>query len=139
MLLFLVLAVPVMPDEKGEESSPLPLEQVIPGWKQIRSGRAVKGILLLGGFIGAVTGAIISNRQGNRAYDEYLACRDADLVVILRRKTETRFRTRNWMLVGAAAVMGLHFLDLTLTKTKNATITGDIDPGGFRIGCRIDL
>lgn len=139
IFLLFVLVVPVMPDEKSKEPATLPLEQVIPGWKQIRSGRVVKGILLLGGFVGAITGALILNHRGNEAYDDYLACRDAGLVVDLRRETENRFRGRNWLLVGAAAIMGLHFLDLKLTKTKHATITGDLGPVGFRIGCRIDL
>jgi len=137
--LIFILTVPVMPDENDKEPPPLSLEQVIPGWRQIRSGRRVKGLLLLSGFVGAITGAIIANHRGNEAYDNYLACRDTGLVADLRRETEARFRGRNWFLVGAAAIMGLHFLDLKLTKTKNAKITGDLDSVGFRIGCRIDL
>jgi len=139
MLLLLALGVPATPDKGDKENPPVPLVRVIPGWVQMRSGHTLKGILLLGGFVSAVTGAVILNHQGNQSYASYLASRDAARVVALRRETERHFHGRNWFLAGAAAVLVTHFLDLEFAKKKHAQITGDLDPGGFRLGCRIDF
>lgn len=134
---FLCLALTVNGEEK---SSPLiPVSRVIPGWAQIRSGKPVKGILLLGGFLGAVTGAMIQNHQGNQAYDRYLECRDAGQITELRRQAERRFRSRNFFLIGTVGVLATHFLDLTLSKKPNAKIQGKMVDYGIHLECRISF
>lgn len=123
-----------------EKSAPLiPIRRIIPGWEQIRAGKSLKGILFLGSFLSTIAGAVIQNQQGNRAYDRYLECRDAIEVVELRKQAERRFRSRNLFLIGAAGVMAIHFLDLTLSKKPNARIQGKMADRGIHLECRISF
>ena len=140
ILLLVVLLCPTLIANGEKKSSPIiPASRVIPGWTQIRSGKPVKGILLLGGFLGAVTGAVIRNRQGNRAYDRYLEWRDASQVSELRREAERRFRSRNLFLIGSVGVLATHFLDLTLSKKPNAKIQAKMADCGIHLECRISF
>ncbi|MBN1197366.1 MAG: hypothetical protein JXA62_08165 [Candidatus Aminicenantes bacterium] len=138
IILFLVpvLSLAAFPVETKSEGHPVPLERVIPGWVQLKSGKVLKGTLLLGGFISTIATAAILNHKGNRAYDQYLACRDITQIVELRKQTEQYHQIRNWLWLGATAILAVHFLDLKLAKKRHATITGDFSAGGFSVNCR---
>ncbi|HDP95831.1 MAG TPA: hypothetical protein ENN40_10800 [Candidatus Aminicenantes bacterium] len=139
LLIPVLLVPPAFCRETENKDHSLPLERVIPGWVQLKSGKVLKGVLLLGGFIGTVAAAAVLNHRGNQAYDQYLASRDIVQVVELRNQTEQRFQTRNRLLVGTTAILALHFLDLKFTKKRYATITGDFSANGFRLNCRFDF
>lgn len=135
--LLLALTFPAGAEESAAGEPPVPLEKVIPGWIQLRSGKPLKGVLLLSGFVGTVAAAAIFNYRGNRAYDEYLASVEIPRIVELRRETESRFRTRNWLLIGAAGILVIHFLDLKWTKKNHAKISCDVSAAGFGLHCRL--
>jgi len=105
----------------------------IPGIQQLKSGGYIKGSLLLGSFIGCITGSIIHNTKGNNWYEKYTKATDVDAVVQYRKKTENSFKKRNLFMVGALAVWLAHILDLKFFKSKNGGVKGEAGKNGFNI------
>lgn len=137
LLLGALLCSPVTAKKATSPTPVIPVDRVIPGWVQLSSGKPVKGILLLGGFLGTIAGAAIQNHRGNLAYDRYLECRDATQIGTLRRETERHFKSRNLFVLGIAAITVIHFLDLTFSKKSNASIQGKLARGGIHLDCRL--
>lgn len=137
MLALLVLVLPLTAEDEGkggEEAKPVPLLKVIPGAYQLKSGKILKGTLLLGAFCVAVAGAITENRKGDKAYENYLNSMDVSEVVSLRRETEDHYRARNIYIGGVLAVFLLHVLDLKFSRGKKKGIQSELSKDHFAIG-----
>jgi hypothetical protein len=139
LAIFLALLVLVLPlraeDENkgGEEVKPVPLLKVIPGAYQLKSGKILKGTLLLGAFCVAVAGAVIENHKGDKSYNDYLNSMDVNEVVLLRRETEDHYRARNYYIGGMLAVFLLHVLDLKFSRGKKG-IQSELSKDHFAVG-----
>ncbi len=120
-------------DANGKEGKPVPVIKVIPGVYQLKSGKILKGTLLLGAFCTAIAGAIIENNKGNESYENYLGSMNVDEILLLRRRTEDHFKARNYYIGGMAAVFLLHVLDLKFSGGKKG-IQSEISKDHFAVG-----
>ncbi|MCP4213126.1 MAG: hypothetical protein GY765_00650 [bacterium] len=106
----------------------------IPGIAQMKAGQTIKGGLLLGSFIGSVTGTVIHNHKGNQWYGKYSDSTNVEEVVRFRKVTENHLKKRNLFIIGIASTWLLHVLDLKLFKSDKAGITGAITNKTIDIG-----
>ena len=136
LLTLLTLVFPLMAENKesgGQETKPVPLLKVIPGAYQLKSGKILKGTLLLGAFCAAVAGAVIENGKGDDSYGDYLSSMDVDEVVRLRLETERHYRARNYYIGGMLAVFLLHVLDLKFSDGKKG-VQSELSKDRFAVG-----
>lgn len=108
------------------ETRPVPVLKVIPGLFQLKSGKIVKGSLLLATFAAAVAGTIIENHRGNDTYRRYLASTDVAEIIQLRRATEDHFQRRNYYIGGLVGIWLVHLLDLKLSAYSQGKKKGGI-------------
>ncbi len=120
--------------EETSEPQALPIIKFIPGAFQIKSGKIIKGSLLLGAFTTAIIGAFIQDKKGNDLYKKYLASLDVEEIVSLRKQTEKTFKYRNYYIAGIFGVWLLHLLDLKFFKNKKGSIKGEITQKSANIG-----
>jgi hypothetical protein len=118
------------PNEKLEVS----IIKFIPGAYQIKSGKILKGGILLSAFTAAVIGAIIENKRGNDLYEKYLESTDVEEIVSLRREAEKKFKNRNYYIAGTFGIWLLHLLDLKFFKNKKGGIQGEVTQKNISIG-----
>lgn len=139
--LSLITAAEESPDSTGTDKKkpkPVSITMFIPGIHQVKSGKFVKGTLLLGAFIGCITGTIIHNNNGNDWYKKYLDSTNVEEIIRLRQNTEKSFKKRNLFIIGILSVWALHAIDLKFSKTKSGTkkgsIKGEVGKNSFNIG-----
>jgi hypothetical protein len=106
----------------------------IPGLYQLKKGKYFKGTLLLGSFVGTLTGTFIYNKKGNDWYDKYQNSTNVEDIVLFRQHTEKSFKRRNLCIVGIFSVWLIHVLDLKFFKTEKAGISGNIGKKKFNFG-----
>ena len=119
-------------EPKGKQG--ISIIKFIPGAQQIRSGKYLKGGILLSAFTAVVIGAIIENKRGNDLYEKYMDSTDVEEIVSLRKQTEKKFKNRNYYFAGAFGIWLLHLLDLKFFKNKKGGIKGDITKKNISIG-----
>jgi hypothetical protein len=120
--------------EKGQEK-PAAVIKVIPGAFQLKSGKIVKGTLLLGLFAAAAAGAVVENNRGNAAYRQYVDSTDVAEIVRLRQETEDHFKRRNYYIGGLIGVWLVHLLDLKFSRgKKKGGIQSDVSKDSFSVG-----
>lgn len=120
--------------EETSEPKAMPIIKFIPGAFQIKSGKIIKGAILLGAFTTAIIGAIIQNKKGNDLYEKYLESKDVEEIVSLRKQTEKAFKYRNYYIAGIFGAWLLHLLDLKFFKNKKGSIKGEITQKNANIG-----
>ena len=120
--------------EEPKEKQGISIIKFIPGVYQIKSGKYLKGGILLSAFTAAVIGAFIENKRGNDLYKKYMDSTDVEEVVSLRKQTEKKFKNRNYYFAGAFGIWLLHLLDLKFFKNKKGGIKGDVTKKNISIG-----
>ncbi len=129
-----ILAVPVWTENKKSSDGTVSIFKFIPGVSQLKSKKYVKGTLLLGSFVGSITGTFIYNNRGNHWYEQYKNSVNPEEIVLFRRYTEKSFRKRNLCIAGIFGVFILHLLDLKFFKSKKTIISGQVSGNGLTIG-----
>jgi len=123
-------------DSKEKESKPKPVSITlfIPGLQQLKNKQYIKGGILLGAFIGSVTGALVHNEKGNDWYEQYRNSTNVEEIVMLREKTEKSFKKRNLYIAGIFSVWALHIIDLKFFKSGKAGVKGEVGKNTISIG-----
>lgn len=119
---------------KKNKDGAISILKFIPGIPQLKAGKTFKGTLLLGSFLGTITGAFLYNHRGNQWYEKYQHSTDVADIILWRRHTEKSFKNRNLCLVGVFSLWLFHILDLKLFKSEKAGITGDVGKNKMEIG-----
>ena len=145
--LFLILCLAInlntitAAEEQPESSEPekkkpksVSITMFIPGVHQLKSGKYLKGTILLGSFAGCITGAVINNNKGNNWYDKYINSTNVEEITQFRQKTEKSLKTRNWFIVGILSIWALHIIDLKFFKSKKGGVKGEVGKNSFNIG-----
>ena len=114
-------------EEEKKENRPVSIIKFIPGVSQVKSGKLVKGGILLVTFSAAIFGAISENKRGNDLYEKYLNSSNEEEVIELRRQTEKKFKNRNYYFAGIVGIWLIHLVDLKLFKDKKGGIKGEVD------------
>lgn len=120
--------------EEPKDKQGISIIKFIPGAQQIKSGKYLKGGILLSVFTAVVIGAIIENKRGNDLYEKYMDSTDVEEIVSLRKQAETKFKNRNYYFAGAFGIWLLHLLDLKFFKNKKGGIKGDVTKKNISIG-----
>jgi hypothetical protein len=120
------------PQEKKAKA--VSIAMFIPGIYQLKSGRYLKGTLLLGSFAGCIAGTAINNNKGNDRYEQYLRSTNAEEIVQLREQTEKSFKKRNLFMIGIAAVWLAHIVDLKFFKSKKGGVKGEMGKNSIHLG-----
>ena len=106
----------------------------IPGIHQLKSGKYVKGTILLGSFVSCITGAVVHNNKGNDWYEKYINSINVEEIILSRQKTEKSLKKRNLFIVGILSVWALHIIDLKFFKSKKGGVKGEVGKNSFNIG-----
>jgi hypothetical protein len=117
-----------------EKPKAISITMLIPGIHQLKSKKYAKGTILLGSFIGCITGAVIQNNKGNDWYRKYKESTNVEEIVLLRQSTEKSLKKRNFFIVGILSVWVLHIIDLKFFKTKKGGVKGEVGKNSFNIG-----
>lgn len=134
-LSLLLVVLPVYAKEKKESrDNTISILKFLPGLHQLKSRKYVKGVLLLGSFAGAVTGAILYNNKGNDWYDKYRQSTNIEEITQFRKHTEESFKKRNLCVIGMVSVFILHIIDLKFSKSGKTGVKSDINKGRIGIG-----
>jgi hypothetical protein len=120
-------------NEKKPKTKKVSILMVIPGLQQLKSGKYVKGSLLLGSFIGSVTGAFVYNKKGSDWYDKYLKSTDVEEIILLRQSTEKNLKKRNLFIAGILTVWLVHIIDLKFFKSGKGGVKGEMGKNKFNI------
>ena len=132
-----MIAAEEQPDPgKSDKEKPktVSITMFIPGIHQLASGKFVKGTILLGSFLGCITGAVINNNKGNDWYDKYINSTNVEEIILFRQNTERSLKKRNLFMVGILSVWALHILDLKFFKSKKGGVKGEVGKNSFNIG-----
>lgn len=118
---------------------------LVPGWGQFYNRQRVKGWVVIGTGVALAGGTVAYQLAGQRAYDDYLSRRSAAALggtpsaeaAALYDAAASRFRTRNWLLGGLAALWVLNVADAWLSGVDGeAALAGGlaaappVPPGG---------
>jgi hypothetical protein len=136
-LVILLVALPVWgKDSKKKETreKTVSIVKFIPGLYQVSSGKYFKGVLLLGTFVGAVTGTVVYNSKGNDSYRQYQQSTNVEDIVLFRQQTQDSFKKRNLFIAGIFSVFVLHIIDLKFSKSGKTGVKGDIRKDRIDIG-----
>ncbi len=120
---------------------------LIPGWGQMYNRQPVKGGLLLGAEAGLLGASLAFHLLGNRAYDQYTSrTSSASLgpdptgqAQQLYDTAASRYRVRNGLLIGAAAVWLFAVVDAWVSGVDGERLLGGgvalgaPEPGGARL------
>jgi len=120
--------------EKKGKKKPVSISLFIPGLQQFKTRKHMKGVLLLGGFVCTVAGAVVYNKKGNDWYKKYTDSIDIEEIARFRAKTEKSFRRRNLFIAGVFAVFALHVLDLKFSKSGKSGVTGGVTADSVNVG-----
>jgi hypothetical protein len=123
---------PGEPDKKKPKT--VSITMFIPGIHQMKSGKYVKGTILLGSFLSCITGAVIHNNKGNDWYEKYINSTSVEEIILFRQKTEKSLKKRNLFMVGILSVWALHIIDLKFFKSKKGGVKGEVGKNSFNIG-----
>ena len=115
-------------------SKGIPVVKFIPGVYQIKSGKILKGGILLGACLTTIVGAILENNKGYDYYEQYLESVDVEEIIKLRKKSENSFKNRNYYLIGLFSVWAIHLIDLKFSKKKKGGLKGEIKNNSIHIG-----
>jgi hypothetical protein len=121
-------------EEEPKEKQAVSIIKFIPGAQQIKSGKYLKGGILLSAFTAAVIGVIIENKRGNDLYEKYMESTDVKEIVSLRKQTEKKFKNRNYYIAGIFGIWLLHLLDLKFFKNKKGGIKSEVTKKNISIG-----
>ena len=124
---------PDTPEPGKEKSKAISIAMFIPGFQQLKTGKYVKGVLLLGSFGGCIAGAVINNTNGNNWYKKYQVSTNVEEIILFRQYTEKSFKKRNLFMAGALTVWLAHIIDLTLFKSKNGGVKGEAGKNSFNL------
>ena len=117
-----------------EKPKTVSITMFIPGIHQLAAGQYVKGTILLGSFLGCITGAVIHNHKGNGWYEKYIDSTNVEGIIRFRQKTEKSLKKRNLFIVGALSVWAIHIIDLKFFKSKKGGVKGEVGKDNFIIG-----
>lgn len=140
--LFLIVVTMIQPaaaksdadsNEKKSKTKKVSILMVIPGVQQLKSGKYVKGSLLLGSFIGSVTGAFVYNKKGSDWYDKYLTSTNVEEIILFRQETEKNLKKRNLFIAGIFSVWLAHIIDLKFFKSGKGGVKGELGKNKFNI------
>jgi TolB-like protein len=92
---------------------------LVPGWGQFYNRQPVKGWIVIGSGVALVSGAVGYHLAGQKAYDDYRAKSSAAQLggapsaeaAALYATAASRYRTRNWLFGGVAALWVLNVAD----------------------------
>ncbi len=128
-LIFLLFSFNIMPKKIETEVS---IIKIIPGVFQLKEKKIIKGSLLLSSFVFGILGAIVNNNDGNNFHKQYLLSENINEVILLREKTEKKFRTRNLFLIGTGVVFLTHLFDLKFSNKSG--VKGEIENNNINLG-----
>jgi TolB-like protein len=112
---------------------------LVPGFGQFYNRQPAKGWAFIGAEVALLGTALGFHLAGNAAYDDYRAVGAGAGGSPSQRATElydtaaSRYRTRNWLLVGAAAVWALNVVDAYASGVDGEAAMG----GGAGLAARI--
>lgn len=103
---------------------------LLPGWGQLYNRQPRKAWLFIGGEVALAGAAVGFHLAGNDAYDDYLARTRADQLggspsqraTDLYDTAASRYRARNWLVAGAAALWLLNVADAWLSGVDGASL-----------------
>jgi hypothetical protein len=122
------------PGEKKSTDGAVSIYKFIPGIPQLKSGNTIKGLLLLGSFLGVVTGTVVYNHLGNQSYQKYQHSTNVEEILLYRQQTERNFKKRNLCLVGLFSVWLIHILDLKFFKSGKVGVKSDVGKNNIDVG-----
>ncbi|HET9553606.1 MAG TPA: FlgO family outer membrane protein [Anaeromyxobacteraceae bacterium] len=102
---------------------------LVPGLGQFYNRQPVKGWAFLGTEVGLLGGALGFHLAGAKAYDDYKAfggggaAPSAEAARLYDQAT-SRYRTRDWLLVGAGAVWALNLVDAWVSGVDGQALLG---------------
>lgn len=134
-LMLLVVTLPVTAKEKKEtRDNTISILKFVPGLHQLKTKKYFKGVLLLGSFVGAVTGAVIYNNKGNNWYDKYRESTNVEDIILFRKNTEDNFKKRNLFVIGIVSAFVLHLIDLKFSRSGKTGVKSEINKDRIDIG-----
>lgn len=134
ILVFLTNWIATAADSNKKKTRKVSILMLIPGVHQLKSGKYLKGTILLGSFIGSVTGAVTHNKKGNDWYDKYLNSTDVDEIILFRQKTEKSIKKRNLFIAGIFSAWLVHIIDLKFFKSSKGGVKGEVGKNSINIG-----
>lgn len=118
-------------EQKGKK---IDVIKFIPGIYQIKSGKILKGGVLLSSFIATIVGAILSNKKGTDYYEQYQNSTNVKEIIYLRERAEKKYKGRNYFIAGLFSVCLIHFIDMKFFNKKKGVIKSEIAKNSINIG-----
>ena len=100
------------------DSRALEKSLIFPGLGQIHEKKYLKGVVFITAELIAITGAILSNRQGNINYNKYRSSLTENDALFFRKETERFDRSRNLFIAAGIGVWMINMLDIYILKKK---------------------
>ncbi|MGE5340035.1 MAG: hypothetical protein ACM3SY_01020 [Candidatus Omnitrophota bacterium] len=117
-----------------KKPQPVSITLFIPGIEQLKTGKTIKGTLLLGAFTASIVGAFVYNHQGLNWFDDYQQSTHVQDIIYFRSQTEKSFKKRNLCIAGIFSVWLVHLIDLKFFKSEKSGVICEADPQHFHIG-----
>ncbi len=91
---------------------------IFPGLGQLHEKKYLKGVVFITAELLAITGAILTNHQGNKNYNKYRSSLTTSDALFFRKETENFDRQRNLFIAAGIGVWIINLLDIYIIKKK---------------------